>query len=616
MPNSEEILGNLQRDLSAANATWTARLTTLLQLPENERRSRLGYVPGPDELSLQAREERSAAQLVALRATAPGAPPAYDQRNVNGRSFVTSIKDQGSCGSCVAFGTAATLEGTARVLTDIAVNDAGAGVMPNLSEAQLFYCGGAKCASGWYVDAAMSYAVTNGVAPDSCFPYSPGDQSCQLCTDWKAQITQPSAYHWISDPTAMKAWLSSNGPLIACFSVYADFYGYGGGVYRHVSGDYEGGHCISVIGYDDTQGAWLCKNSWGSGWGESGFFWIAYGQCGIDASMTAVDSFSHIYPLYDDFYLRGELDDVGEVPQQGGGMCTSPDIIPVGSTPLPDPQTTLSKGWRQDLGTDVLAGQQNYVYVRAKNLKAGANNGQAALYYTRASLILWPDQWSQNELKTEAGASSSVLAAGALGDVAVGAAPFVWTPAALPDNDHYCLIARASTTAHPNPIPGTFGSMDDWVTFIRQNPGFGWRNVALVTRDTPTFQTNVQLSVPNACELYVLLEADNIPVGAAMQFTCGTPGPSPELVLPKTTINMPNMVAGVYSNVPAGFASAITLSFWSNGLTIPSGASLTLSAFYVPPTTSPHREFAKPIPYPGIEPVAAILVGSYRVNFQ
>jgi C1A family cysteine protease len=51
-----------------------------------------------------------------------------------------------------------------------------------------------------------------------------------------------------------------------------------------------GGHCICVVGYSDTDSCWICKNSWGTGWGESGFFRIRYGDCGIDSAMYAVDS--------------------------------------------------------------------------------------------------------------------------------------------------------------------------------------------------------------------------------------------------------------------------------------------------------------------------------------
>jgi hypothetical protein len=53
---------------------------------------------------------------------------------------------------------------------------------------------------------------------------------------------------------------------------------------------------VSCVGYDDNQGCWICKNSWGTGWGESGFFQIAYGQGkypdgsgGIDSQMWAID---------------------------------------------------------------------------------------------------------------------------------------------------------------------------------------------------------------------------------------------------------------------------------------------------------------------------------------
>src|SRR5207244_1527186 len=101
------------------------------------------------------------------------APPAYDLRNVNGHNFITPIEDQGQCGSCVAFGSIATVEGTARVQH----NDPNMQI--DLSEAQLFFCDastqGATCATGWYVDAAMTFLANTGVADAPCFPYSDHD---------------------------------------------------------------------------------------------------------------------------------------------------------------------------------------------------------------------------------------------------------------------------------------------------------------------------------------------------------------------------------------------------------------------------------------------------------
>jgi hypothetical protein len=60
--------------------------------------------------------------------------------------------------------------------------------------------------------------------------------------------------------------------------VYTDFYYYTGGVYEHASGDQEGGHAVLLVGYDDRESCFIVKNSWGEGWGESGFFRIGYSQ--------------------------------------------------------------------------------------------------------------------------------------------------------------------------------------------------------------------------------------------------------------------------------------------------------------------------------------------------
>lgn len=66
---------------------------------------------------------------------------------------------------------------------------------------------------------------------------------------------------------AIKEHLNNYGPVTGCFVVYNDFFSYSSGVYRHVSGGEAGGHCVAIVGYDDAQGAWIIKNSWGVGWG-------------------------------------------------------------------------------------------------------------------------------------------------------------------------------------------------------------------------------------------------------------------------------------------------------------------------------------------------------------
>ncbi len=268
---------------------------------------RLGFVPGPADHSLEQREQiavsnftRFVAMSAAMAAAPPSYPPAVDWRNYPPNppppqplppgNYVTPIRDQGSCGSCVAFGTLAAFESAVRIK---AKNPAQA---VDLSEADLFYCHaeaeqGRHCDGpngGWWPAAALACCQNPGVVDEQCFPYTPGDQACNRCNNWQTRLTKIGAWHSITDATLMKQWLASNGPLITCITVYSDFFNYQSGIYQHVTGGVEGGHCICCVGYNDAQRYWICKNSWGPGWGEQGFFNIAYGQVGVDATMWAL----------------------------------------------------------------------------------------------------------------------------------------------------------------------------------------------------------------------------------------------------------------------------------------------------------------------------------------
>ena len=98
------------------------------------------------------------------------------------------------------------------------------------------------------------------------------------------RLTKISGYSELTNnPADIKSFIATKGPVDACFIVYADFFSYTSGVYQHVSGDVAGGHCVAIVGYNDNPGYWICKNSWGSGWGEQGYFRIAYGECGIES---------------------------------------------------------------------------------------------------------------------------------------------------------------------------------------------------------------------------------------------------------------------------------------------------------------------------------------------
>jgi hypothetical protein len=103
------------------------------------------------------------------------------------------------------------------------------------------------------------------------------------CSDWQDRAKKISNWNWVaSNRPSIKSALVGYGPLVVGFEVYTDFFYYTGGVYHHTWGVLEGGHCVTLVGYNEDQDYWICKNSWGSGWGENGYFRIGYGECGIE----------------------------------------------------------------------------------------------------------------------------------------------------------------------------------------------------------------------------------------------------------------------------------------------------------------------------------------------
>jgi len=280
-------LDELATALSDAGRPWEQDLTPMTLMTEAERSIRLGFHPPPGEQSLdeaaadfEASPANDPVQELELLAPAEsfGAPASYDLRNVGGVNYTTEVRDQGACGSCVAFGSAAVLETTYR-------RQHGA-VPVNLSEAHLFYCHakeeGRTCANGWWPENALKKARDKGVTADEYFPYTAGDQSCSLKSGWQSNLANAVGLNKMDSVAEMKTWISTKGSITGCFVVYQDFYSYRSGVYRHVTGNSVGGHCVEIVGYDDSQKCWICKNSWGKGWGEGGFFRIGYGQCGIE----------------------------------------------------------------------------------------------------------------------------------------------------------------------------------------------------------------------------------------------------------------------------------------------------------------------------------------------
>lgn len=264
----------LQKKIVENKAEWQAGKTWLTDL---DRASLKQMMNAPsDELDQKIQFE------VQSRRQEPEVERAqkFDWRNIKNSNYVSPIRNQGICGSCVAFAMAGALEIQNNIASGVP------GMNSTLSAEALFACGGASCKGSLGPDTAIKFLKSQGVPDEACAPHQMGatgqEMSCSsICSDSDSRSLKLSDYSRPSngsahyDINAVKEAVK-RGPLVSLMRIYSDVLAYKGGVYRHVSDDFVGAHAVVIVGFDDTKKAWIIKNSWGTLWGDNGFGYIAY----------------------------------------------------------------------------------------------------------------------------------------------------------------------------------------------------------------------------------------------------------------------------------------------------------------------------------------------------
>jgi C1A family cysteine protease len=185
--------------------------------------------------------------------------------------YYTSIKNQGSCGSCWAFAAVGLLESM------ILKND---GIEVDLSEQYMLSCNPWDwgCGGGYW---PQDMLVDPGAAMESCFPYVADEVPCKdtCATPYQIQSWAFVTEDNVVPPTDLiKQAIYTYGAVQAGVWVDRWFQMYTDGVFNRCKKKTNWtNHAIILCGWDDAKGAWLMKNSWGPGWGENGFMWISYG---------------------------------------------------------------------------------------------------------------------------------------------------------------------------------------------------------------------------------------------------------------------------------------------------------------------------------------------------
>lgn len=270
-------LDKVQKAIKEKKAKWEAGPTSVSDLSVEEKQKRAGArmpVVTPEEEEIAAEEQEFLAAVTA--------PAAYDWRAATGPvpgSYVTPVRNQGSCGSCWAFATTGAAE------SQVLLSYQTPGADMNLSEQVLVSCGEAGSCSGGYISTASNYVRDLGLPLESCYPYTATNGVCTTaCVDWPDAAYRISGWRYVATSAALptvetlKNALCTYGPMVTTMAVYSDFYYYRSGVYNYTSGTYVGGHAVLLVGYDDASQCFIVKNSWGTGWGEAGYFRIAYSE--------------------------------------------------------------------------------------------------------------------------------------------------------------------------------------------------------------------------------------------------------------------------------------------------------------------------------------------------
>lgn len=220
----------------------------------------LGYIPPPFEFIVSSPAVKEHKTL----------PAVYDLRTT---SSLPAIRNQGSCGSCWAFATMAAVESKLLIQgadpEDLSEN--------HLKQNHGFFWG--PCNGGNHMLSTAYLSRGSGPMREADAPYYDYDHSTYNGNPPAMYITD--AVFLPKNEQIIKQAIMEHGALYtvmrweqASYNNSNHTYYYGGGQVIN--------HAVNLVGWDDNKqtaggtGAWIVRNSWGSGWGDDGYFYIAY----------------------------------------------------------------------------------------------------------------------------------------------------------------------------------------------------------------------------------------------------------------------------------------------------------------------------------------------------
>uniref|UniRef100_A0A8D8UDP7 Cathepsin B n=1 Tax=Cacopsylla melanoneura TaxID=428564 RepID=A0A8D8UDP7_9HEMI len=304
--------------INSVQSSWVAETNSLSRVPRPHLKSWMGVHPDANkpEYQLETLLEVADDDNVTV-------PAEFDARTQwPNCPTIKEIRDQGSCGSCWAFGAVESM-------SDRVCIASGGKKNVRLSADDLVSCCGVMCGfgcNGGFPNMAWRHWVKKGIVTggaygtnQGCRPYeiAPCEhhvngtrpscdankgktpkcvKQCQKEYDvpYKQDLSFGSKSYSVSgNENAIMKEIYTHGPVEAAFTVFDDLILYKSGVYKHVAGRALGGHAVRILGWGEDASSkekyWLIANSWNTDWGDNGLFKILKGsdECGIENSIAA-----------------------------------------------------------------------------------------------------------------------------------------------------------------------------------------------------------------------------------------------------------------------------------------------------------------------------------------
>ena len=203
-------------------------------------------------------------------------PPQVDLRSKR-----PPVVDQGDLGSCTGNAIASAYE--------FDMMKQGLSVMTP-SRLFIYYNervmeGTANQDSGAQIGDGIKVIANYGVCDETVWPYDIDQFTTKPSDAAYAEAQQHKALNYYSDSAdvnSIKQALAQGYPLVCGITIYQSFEsstvaGNGFVPMPRQGEQCLGGHCVLVVGYDDSMQHFIFRNSWGPDWGDSGYFYLPYG---------------------------------------------------------------------------------------------------------------------------------------------------------------------------------------------------------------------------------------------------------------------------------------------------------------------------------------------------